>query len=188
MRFIRGRADARWMPSRHSTALFRLAAYLGLRRAKPEVRGLILVIDRHQSATETWLVMSWVVLTAGCSVAATLFASWPAPIAVAAGVPVAIAALQVAAIVSALVVGPLWRMVTRSTRIDSIDVNGAAVMLLVAASSAYMATQPTWVRFAGWQFLVLLALNAVAAAIVFLLRVSIARLEAAVFGGATSGQ
>lgn len=188
MKFIRGRADARWLPSRHSTALFRLAAYLGLRRARPEVRGMILVIDRHQSATETWLVMCWVVLTAGCSVAATLFASWPAPLAVAAGVPVAIAALQIAAILSALIVGPLWRLVTRSRRIDSIAVNGAAVMLLVAAAAGYMATRPTWVRFAGWQFLLLLALNAVAAAIVFLLRDSIAQLEAAVGGGATSGQ
>jgi hypothetical protein len=188
VRIVRGRADARWLPSRHNIALFRLAAWWKLRRTKPEMRDMILVIDRHQSATETWVVMSWVVLTTACYLAATLFASWPAPLGIAVGVPIAIAGLEVPAILSALTVGPLWRAVTRPERLDSIDVNGAVVMLLFTAASAYFAARPSWIRFVGWQFLVLLALNAVAAAIVFLLRDSIARLEAAVVGGGTSGQ
>lgn len=188
MRLVRGRADARWLPSRHNMALFRLAAWWKLRRAKPEVSDRILVIDRHQSGTETWVVMSWVVLTTACYLAATLFSAWPVPLGIAAGVPMAIAGLEVPAIISALVVAPLWRTITRTERIDSIDVNGAVVMLLAAAASAYFAMRPTWIRFVGWQFLIVLALNAVAAAIVFLLRDSIARLEAAVLGGGTSAQ
>ena len=75
MRVVRGRADARWLPSRHNFALFRLAAFLRLRRARPEPCDGSCVIDRHQSAMETWLVMSWVTLTFACYLAATLFAT-----------------------------------------------------------------------------------------------------------------
>lgn len=188
MRLVRGRADARWLPSRHNMALFRLAAWWKLRRTKPERNDMILIIDRHQSATETWVVMSWAVLTTACYLSATLFASWPTPLGIAVGVPIAIAGLEVPALLSALLIAPLWRMATRRERVDSIDVNGAVVMLLFTAASAYFAMRPSWIRFVGWQFLIVLALNAIAAAIVFLLRDSIARLEAAVVGGGTSGQ
>jgi hypothetical protein len=171
---VRGRADARWFPSRHNFALFRLAAYLRLRRARPEVRDVFLVIDRHQSATETWMVMCWLIATLACYLAVSLFAGWHVAIALAIALPLSVALLEVPALISALTIAPFAR--------DGIRVNSIVVMLLFTAASAYFAMRPTWVRFIAWQFLAVLALNAIAAVIVFALRDPIAQLE----GGVTS--
>ncbi len=181
MRFVRGRLDARWFPSRHNLALFRLAAYLRLRNAPPERGDVILVIDRHQSAAETWIVTTWVTLTTACFMSATLFARWPVAVALGVAVPLAIAGLEVPAIISALTVAPLYNAIA-PRRIAPMRVNAIFVMALLAAVSMYFVTQATWVRFVAWQFLALLTLNALAAPIVFSLRDSIARLEAAVGG------
>jgi hypothetical protein len=178
---VRNRADARWFPSRHNFALFRLAAYLCLRRARPEQHDGILIIDRHQSATETWLVMSWVTLTFACYLAATLFVDWHIALALPVSLPLAIVLLEVPAILSALTIAPLFHSIARN-RVNDFRVNGVVLMLLFSAASAYFALHPTWVRFVAWQFLALLALNAVAAVIAFPLRHSIARLEAQVGG------
>jgi hypothetical protein len=169
VKFVRGRADARWFPSRHHFALFRLAAFVRLKRARPEHRDVVMVIDQHQSATETWLVMCWLLLTLACYLAATLFTGWYLPIAIGTALPLAFVLLEVPAILSALTVAPFAQ--------NGIRVNGIVVMLLFTAASAYFATRPTWVRFVGWQFLALLVLNAIAAMIVFALRNTIARLE-----------
>jgi O-antigen ligase len=186
VRLVRGRADARWFPSRHNFALFRLIAYLRLRRAQPEHRNVILIIDRHQSAGETWLVMSWVTLTLACYLATTLFADWHIALALLASLPLAIVLLEVPAILSALTIAPALRVVTRG-RANGIATNSVVMMLLFTAASAYFARHPTWIRFVAWQFLALLALNAVAAMIAFSLRNSIARLEHD-FGGVTSAR
>lgn len=183
MNFVRGRAEARWFPSRHDAALFRLFAYLRLRNAEPEQRDVILMIDRHQSASETWIVMSWVTLTFACYLAATLFARLNVIVALVLSVPLAIALMEVPAIVSALTVAPAANAIAPG--VNRIRVNTFAVLLLFAAASAYFATRATWVRFVAWQFLAMLVLNAIAAVIVFALRDSMARLETAV-GGATS--
>jgi len=188
LKIVRGRADARWFPSRHNLALFRLAAYFVLRRAQPERGDAILIIDRHQSATETWLVTSWVTLTFACYLAATIFVEWHIAPALLASLPLAIVLLEVPAILSALTIAPALRSFTGSA--DGIRTNSIVVMLLFSAASAYFARHPTWIRFVAWQFLALLALNAVAAAIAYPLRHSMARLEAQVesaFGGVVSG-
>jgi hypothetical protein len=186
VRVVRNRAEARWFPSRHNFALFRLAAYLRLRRARPEHRDGIFVIDRHQSATETWLVMSWVTLTFACYLAATLFVDWHIALALPVSLPLAVVLLEVPAILSALTIAPLFHSFA-SDRVSGFRVNGVVVMLLFTAASAYFALHPTWIRFVAWQFLALLALNAIAAVIVFPLRHSIARLEAEA-GGVPSAQ
>ncbi|MFL6244956.1 MAG: hypothetical protein ACJ74H_02945 [Thermoanaerobaculia bacterium] len=169
MKLVRGRADARWLPSRHNFALFRLAAFLRLRRAAPEHRNVILVIDRHQSALETWTVMLWLIVTLACYLAVTLFASWPVTIALITSLPIAFVLLEVPAIISALVIAPFTS--------NGIRANSIAVMLLFTAASAYFATHATWIRFVAWHFLTVLALNAVAAMIVFASRGAIAQLE-----------
>lgn len=186
MRVVRNRADARWFPSRHNFALFRLGAYLCLRRARPEHRDGILIIDRHQSATETWLVMSWVTLTFACYLAATLFVDWHIALALPVSLPLAVVLLEVPAILSALTIAPLVHSIAQD-RANGFRVNGVVIMLLFSAASAYFALHPTWIRFVAWQFLALLALNAIAAVIAFPLRHSIARLEAQV-GGVPFGQ
>lgn len=166
MKLVRGRAEARWLPSRHRFALFRLFAFLRLRNAKPEPReGLILVVDRDQTAVEHHGVSLWVLLTLACYVAATLFASWPLPVAFGAGFLVAAAALDVPIVLIGLLIPA------------KSDLSGWLITAMLIALAVYFAMQQTWARFAAWQYLAGLAINAVAAAIVFLLRERIARLE-----------
>lgn len=177
MRLIRGRGDARWLPSRHNFALFRLAAYLFARSAKPEPSDAIFVVDRHQSTVETYAVSLWVLFTLTCYVAATLFASWPVPLALAAALPVAAVAAHVPFFVTAAFLAPFTMRDELHLRAQSF-----LMMLTLLGLAGWFATRPSWVRFAAWQFLGFAALNAVAAAIVFTLRGSIARLENAIGG------
>jgi hypothetical protein len=170
MRFVRGHGEARWMPSRHNFALFRLFAFLRLRSAKHEEEDTILVVDRHQSNVETMAVTIWLVLTAACCLAVEM--SWLAALVV------AVLGIQLAQVLTALIIAPLLP-------VDGVRVSSIVVMTLVAAVAAYAATRPVWLRFAGWQFFALFALNAVAALIMFLLRDSVERLEASI-GGASS--
>lgn len=164
MKVVRDRADARWLPSRHHFALFRLVAFLRMRSAKPEPRpGLVLVVDRGQTAIEHHGISLWIMLTVTCYVAATLFATWPVVLALPVAFVVAAFAIEVPVVLGGLV------LPSRA--------NAVQVMLVLLAAAAYFATQRTWARFAAWQFLALVALNAVAALIVFLLREPIARLE-----------
>jgi len=130
------------------------------------------------------MVMSWMTLTFACYLAATLFARWNVAIALLVSVPLAIALMEVPAIISALTIAPAAKAIARG-RVNRIRINASVLMTLFAAASAYFVTRPTWVRFVAWQFLAMLVVNAIAAVIVFALRDSIAELEAAI-GGATS--
>jgi hypothetical protein len=172
--FVRGRAEAHWLPSRHNFAVFRLAAYLRLRNAKPETRDEILFIDRHQSATETWAVGLWLVVTLSCYLATSWFPSWPLPLALAASFPLAWIGVQVVAVATGIILTLVMRTDVHLT------VNSFLCMLLFTSAAAWYATRPTWVRIVAWQFLAILVVNAIAAMIVFLLRGPIARLEASV--------
>ncbi len=176
MRIVRGRADARWLPSRFNFALFRLYAFLRMKNAKPEPADVALVIDRHQNPIESAVVSTWTTATLACYAAATLFASWPLVLGLLAGVPVAIICLEIPLVVVGV---PLRR------RRNNIPVNSFVLMSLLIGAAVYFARAQSWVRFAGWQFLAFVALNAVAAVIVFLLRGSIAEMEGAA-GGVTS--
>lgn len=179
MKMVHGNAAARWLPSRHNFALFRLLAYLRLRAARPASSAVILGVDRHQSNTETWLVTAWVVATA------TIVINTAFAVPLVLSFVLAIFAFQVTLITSGLTLAPLWNAVTRLDT-PGFKVSSFAIMALLAAGAAYCTTRPTWVRFAGWQFLAMLALNAIAAVIVFLLRGPIAQLEATA-GGVPSG-
>jgi hypothetical protein len=52
----------------------------------------------------------------------------------------------------------------------------------MTAASAYFARSQSWARFVAWQFLAVLALNAIAAVVVLLLRDSIADVESSLGG------
>ena len=165
MKLVRGRADARWLPSRHRFALFRLYAFFRLLGAKPEPReGLVLVVDRDQTAFEHHGASIWIVLTVACYFAATLFADWPLAAGLAAGLPAAALAIEFPIWIGGLIPG-------RARGVAFVT------MFLLIAASIHFARQASWVRFAAWQFLGLIAINALASAIVFLLRAPIARLE-----------
>jgi hypothetical protein len=181
VRIVRGHAEARWFPSRHDVALFRLFAFACLRRAQPEPTDKILIVDRNQSNLETWLVTSWITITLACYLTAFWFDHWPVAFALLVSLPLAVALIEVPFILVGVTITPLWRAITR-TRTSALAINNFFVFLLLIAASLYLAMQRTWVRFVAWQFLALLALNAIAAVIAFLLRDSIARLEASIGG------
>jgi len=176
VKVVRGRADARWLPSRFHFALFRLYAFVRMKLAKPEPADVALVIDRNQNPLESALLSVWTTATLACYAAETLFASWPLPLALLAGVPVAITCLEIPIVI----VGLMLRH-----RATNIPLNSFVLMTLLIALALYFARAQSWARFAAWQFLGTVALNAVAAGIVFLLRGSIAEMESAV-GGITS--
>lgn len=173
MRIVRGRADARWLPSRFNFALFRLYAFVRMKTAKPEPADVSLVIDRNQNPIESAVLSVWTTATIACYAAGTLFASWPLPLALLAGIPVAITCLEIPIVVVGLAL---------RNRENNIPLNSAVLMVLLIAAAAYFARAQTWVRFAAWQFLAAVALNAVAAAIVFSMRDTIAEMENAVGG------
>ncbi|HEX8252719.1 MAG TPA: hypothetical protein VF846_06205 [Thermoanaerobaculia bacterium] len=175
MRIVRGNAAARFMPSRHNFAIFKLVAYLRLRGARPETWNGIMVLDRHQSNVETWLVTIWLTVMGGCFLAAAF--AIPLTLAVA----VSLLGIQAVAVASGVVIAPLWNAFVRSETAP-MKVNAIVVMSLLTAAAMYSATRPTWARFAGWHFLSMLALNAIAAAIVFFLRDGIAQLESSMEG------
>lgn len=173
MRSVCERTEARWMPSRHRRALFRLAALLRLRVARPSTDpGLLLMIDRDQSQFENYAMSVWFTLTLTCFVAATFFSAWPMALALLVSFPLAIAISQATIVLCALLIAPLFPR----NRIAPVSIG---TMLLVIAPAAYYARAATWIRFVAWHVLVLLALNALAAVIVFFLRAPIERIERA---------
>jgi len=176
MKIVQGRADARWLPSRFHFGLFRLYAFVRMKLARPEPAEVSLVIDRDQNPIESAALSTWATATLACYAAGTLFASWPVPLALLAGVPVAITCLEIPIVA----VGVPLR-----NRANNIPLHSFVLMSLMIAAALYFARSQSWIRFAAWQFLGAVALNAIAAGIVFLLRGSIAEMENAV-GGITS--
>ena len=176
MKVVRGIEEARWLPSRHRFALFRLAGYVRLQgggtppdqpAGTPAFRDdLVLAIDRDQSAVENYGMAVWAGLTVACYFN-DLLARWPLPLAMLASVLLAMIALNI----------PLCTFGALRPNRNNIRLNSAINMLLLLAAALYYARAETWVRFVAWQFLAVVALNAVAAVIVFLLRGPIARLE-----------
>lgn len=173
MNVVRGRAEARWLPSRHSLALFRLAAFVRLSMARAEPAEVTLFIDPHQSAVESYAVSIWYSLTTLAFVAAVL--PWPLPVSIAAAIPLSMIVIQIPLYVVGLAIAPLFVRDENRQRFVS-----GGMLLVHIAAAAFFATQPSWVRFAGWVVLAPVAANAIAAVLAFFLRGAIAKLEARV--------
>jgi hypothetical protein len=175
MIFVRDRAEARWLPSRHHFALFKLAGYLRLLSSEPEPKpGLMLAVARDQSKVENYGFAIWFLL----SVAGFLLPWLPLPLPIALPVSVLLAAIviQFPCYFMGVVVVPL---VTRTLLRNNHRVNLTFLVTCGAAVAVYYALQPSWVRFLGWQYLGIIALNVIAAGLVRLLRHRIAEQEQA---------
>ena len=170
MKVVRGRADARWLPSRFNFALFRLFAYVRMRNAKPEPRDVAMVLDRNQNPIESFAISVWAPLTLACYMAAFLSVSFFLAI------PMAIVLIQVAIGVAGIVVMPLRR------GRDAIGPITILLTLLFLGMTIWFTRSQSWVRFVAWHVLILFGLNAIAAGVVFLLRGAIADFERAVGG------
>lgn len=155
MRFVRDRDDARWLPSRFHFALFRLFAIARMSSMEPRTRpGIIVAIDRYQSTFENYTISAWYFATVSCFFAALM----PLPVAI--------------AVASFVVQIPIY-VVGRGQRVNTIIFMSAATLAAV-----YLATTNTWIRYVAWQFLAILALNAIASLILLPMRGRIRKLEA----------
>lgn len=153
------------IPSRHHFALFRLGAYLRLRLTQTPLRrdDVVLMIDPDQSAFESYSVAAWTVLMASC-----YFSDFVTPF----------LAPLLAAIFFHI---PICTIGVLRKNKNNIRLVGIITMSLLAFAAAMYATSTSWLRFVAWQFFAFAALNALAAAVVFFLRGSIAKQEAAKF-------
>lgn len=152
MNVVHDRPQAKWLPSRHRFALARLVAYAKLltsRPTTPDVDRLILAIDPDQSAIENYAASIWYLGSLTCFIAAFV------PLLIA--FPIALIIIEIPIYVFGVPFG--------NRRITS-----AGYVLCGAGAAAYFALQPTWIRFAAYVFLGVLALNAIAFVIMWLLR------------------
>jgi hypothetical protein len=173
VRAIRGRADARKMPSRHTFALARLVSLFRIRASRPEAAEVAIVVDRHQSAAENFAVGGWVLITLAAFNTAVLSKWIPIPAALLVSIPLALLMLQVPIVIIGLVF---------LRRPNNLRLNSIVLMTLMTLAATHFARAQSWVRFVAWQFLAVLALNAIAAVIVLLLRGTIAEAESSLGG------
>lgn len=168
VKVVRDCPAARWFPSRHRFAVWRLVAFLwsvsGHRQeclCHEGIDHLVLAIDRDQSAIEHYTVSIFVVVTISCYFAAFL------PVVVA--VPVAALSIQLVVSLGGLVVGGPGE---RSLRRNSI-----LLWAWMTGASAYFALATSLVRYVAWFFFAVLFTNAVAWLLMFFLRDSVQKLE-----------
>jgi hypothetical protein len=185
MKVVRSRAEARWLPSRHHFAIFRLAAFLRLWHARPKSGDVLLAVEHHQSTAESLITGFWYFATAACYIASWL-PDWPALLAAPLSFAIAVIVFQPLFISIGLTISPLWRKLTRSTNDDNADLNAALCMLVLGLVSAAHLNDASWLHFVAWQFFLVLAMNASAAAVMFLLRERVRAIEAAYAGGPLS--
>lgn len=176
MKTVRDRAEARWLPSRFRYALFRLVAFGIIRRSRPkEACGLVLVIDRDQSASEYYVISVWLLLTVSCYVGAGLSPVTNGVVAAIAAIPLASFLIEAiylsgAAAMSALGAGGIRQ--EHSLRVASMMFYGLLIL-----TATYFVLAESWVRYVAISFLVIVAVNAIAAVVVWPLRRRIAELE-----------
>ena len=173
MKVVRGRGEARWMPSRFQFALFRLFAYLRLRKASPELMDVAFIVDRHQSAVENFTVGIWTILSLSAYVLWQVLPRWPIAPALLAAPVIAVLLMHISIVVVGLLLN--WRE-------NNLRVNSFVMFAWLTAAALYFARVEGWVRYAAWQFLGVMALNAVAALIVMTLREGIAAAEGSLGG------
>jgi len=160
------RPEARLLPSRHHFALARLLAYVRLRgtrsaASQPEEH-LILPIERDQTAAEMNGIAIWVFATASCYIAAGL--PLALPIAVLAAIPLAAIAIHLPIVVG----GPILRLIVGDR--DHVKIVSAITMAMLLIASSWVAMSGSWARFAAWFFFAILALNGIAAIMLWLMR------------------
>lgn len=171
MKVVRDCAEARWLPSRFNFALFRLFAYARLQALKPVTRpGLLLAVERHQSAAENYIVcVAMIVLVTFyfAAILATTMLTLPAFVL---AVPAAIIAIQAHIALSGLIM-------RNFRKIEAIAGDSVLFMITAIAAAVYFATGDSAALWAARAFLLVVVLNAIAAVVVFALRNRIADAE-----------
>ena len=170
MKVVRERADARWLPSRHRFAIFRLIAWALFRSMGPRTEpGLALGIDRDQSALESYVVATWTMASATCFAFALLDRVLLSPVAAVLAPICAAVGLQVFVVTPGLVKGLRDR--------DNTGVNSFTTMLAMSVTALYLIQGSQWIRGVAWFFLACMGLNALASIVAWLMRARFAAIE-----------
>jgi hypothetical protein len=172
MQVVIDRPEARWLPSRHRFALWRLVAYVRLRWSRPPLERpehLILAIDRDQTAAEMHCIAAWAFVTTTCYFAAFL------PFALPLSILIAIVLAGIAVQIPIVPGGGMLRLLMGDG--DHVKIVSVTTMGLLLMASSYIATTTTWARFVAWFFFAILIMNCVVAAILWLLRGAIRAAE-----------
>jgi hypothetical protein len=164
---IRDRDEARWLPSRHHFALAKLIGMIVMKpapRAQSSIR-LIYAIDRDQSTLENYSIAMWLYVT---GTAYLMAATHP------------IAWILMPWIAGFVIHAPCFLIGWIAGLFgghDNRKLNGLLTMGMMLIASSYFATTASPVRFIAWFFLGVVALNAVAAVVMWMLRGTAAAME-----------
>ncbi len=179
MRVVRDRAEARWLPSRFDFALFRLFAYIRLRRTRPEPRpGIALAVERHQSALENFLVPVVGLIVLAAFIATLIDESLPLGTACALALPAAAMLMNVQVLVVGVLLIPIVSRLPRRQAETGQAVNSFIMLVVVIGAATLLSVDPSPLRRIGTAFLLLAGANAVAFVCLLLLQRSIAEAEA----------
>jgi hypothetical protein len=163
MRIVRDRADARWLPSRFRFALFRLTALVVMSQLRPrQKRGLVLIIDRDQSAVEQNLLSLGAALAGSLFMAAALEPALGLTASLILCLPLTLGVFSTVLVVAGLVIEPLITKAGASLLVAR-KLNGLTHMALLTAAATFFATRPSWVRPFAWTFLIVVGCNLLAA-------------------------
>lgn len=185
MNVVRNRAEARDLPSRYRFAIFRLAAFLRMQRARAEHEDVVLAVQPYQSTTEVLAIGIWFFGTVSCYLA-WFFEDWPLPLAAAFAFALAVVLFQVVFISFGVAIAPFLRKLTGSPVQNNAELNGAFCLLLLGVASLWFVRDASWLRVVAWLYFLCLAMNGSAAVLLRLLRRRVDAMEAS-YGGATSG-
>lgn len=178
MTVIRDRADARWLPSRFDFALFRLFAYFRLRTIRPEPKqGIALSVERHQSAIENYIIPTCVSVVIAAFIASIIASRLPLEVACLIALPAAAVLIPMQMVLTGVAITPLVRKLPGMTSVSRIAVNAAVLSTMAITAAALLAAGPSPLRHIGTAYLTLIAANAVASVVVFLMQRPIADLE-----------
>ena len=171
MRLVRDRADARWLPSRYRYAAFRLLAWAMFRATRPQPRrGVVLGVDRDQSALESYSMAIWLTLTSSC-LAYGIFGLWlPGGLAALISPIAAVVFLQIP--ITIVSIAAAFGDQQRSGRLVSV-----ATLLIVTATAVHVASYESWPRYVAWSFLLVVAADAAAAVIAWIFRAQLVDTE-----------
>lgn len=171
VKLVRDRAEARWLPSRFNFAIFRLLAYARLQTSKTHPRpGLMLAVERHQSAAENYIVCIAMIVLVTFYFAAIFDAVMPPLPSFVIAVPAALFAIQVHITVSGLVM----RLFRKG---HAVVADSVLFMITAIIAACYFAVGDSSALWAARAFLLVVALNAIAAVVMFALRHRIADAE-----------
>jgi len=158
--------------------MFRLFAFFRLKAAQPQPQpGLVLAIERHQSATENYLDGACTFTVIAAYVASLLANVFSLGIACAIAVLVTTIFITVQMVGLGFVLAPLVRRMTRSEDEPGIVLNSAVSTMTTVACATLLCVGTSPLRHIGTAYLILVAANAAAALIVLVMQHSIAELE-----------